>query len=79
MRGRIQWFDASSGEGMVESEDGMAYYLNFTCIDGIDRNNWAYPTAADQARLKGIHGRPVEFTLYTNLYSSRVDRLKFVD
>lgn len=73
MLGHIVWFDASSGEGEVEGTDGEVYYLNYTCIDGVDKNNYAYPNDDDQSRLRGIAGRAVEFTLYTNLYSSRVD------
>ncbi len=70
----VHWFDASSGEGMVETADGEHLYLHFTCIEGIDRNGYAWPAPDDQSALEGIAGRPCMITVYRNLYSARVDR-----
>lgn len=72
--GYIQWFDHSSGEGIVVGDSGLSYYLHFTCIDGVSKNGFVAPLEADRGRLPRSGDR-VTYTLYTNLYSSRVDRL----
>lgn len=72
----VIWFDASSGEGQVQcDQSGELMHLHFTAIAGIDRNNFAYPSKDDQARLKGIAGRSGPMTVYRNLYSARVESL----
>ncbi len=72
----VHWFDASSGEGVaVCDQSGESLYLHYTCIAGVDRNGYAAPTAADQARLRGIAGRTGAVTIYRNLYSARVATL----
>jgi hypothetical protein len=52
--GRMHWFDATSGEGMVKLDDGTALYCHFTSVAGIDKNGYHYPTAEDVLRLRGI-------------------------
>lgn len=72
----VNWFDASSGEGIVTVlESGETLYLNFTCIAGIDRNNYQWPTEADRQRLAGIAGKTGPVTIYRNLYSARVQSI----
>ena len=44
----IDWFNKSSGEGMVKLNRGGWVYLYFTEIDGVDSNNWAYPKEGEQ-------------------------------
>jgi cold shock CspA family protein len=69
----VHWFDATSGEGMaICDQTGEPLYLHYTCIAGIARNGYAYPTQADQQRLRGIAGRSGPLTVYRNLYSARV-------
>jgi len=54
--GKIRWFNASSGEGIVQLSDGQMLYCHFTAIHGIDKNGYAYATEADRALLDTIDG-----------------------
>ena len=75
---KLVWFDATSGEGEVELDDGEALYLHFTCIGGVSKNNWQWPTEADQRRMAQLEsGTPCQVTVYENLYSRRVEICKF--
>lgn len=62
----IRWFDALSGEGMVRLEDGSSWYLNFSAIQGIDKNNWHWPAEKDRPRLELIGGMPCTVRLYVS-------------
>jgi hypothetical protein len=60
----VRWFDALSGEGMVQLEDGSSWYLNFSAIQGIDKNNYRWPAEKDLPRLKSIEGMSCTVRLY---------------
>jgi hypothetical protein len=62
----VRWFDALSGEGMVSLRDGSNWYLNFSVIEGIDKNNWQCPTESDRLTLERIQGRPCKVRLYVS-------------
>lgn len=70
----VCWFDATSGEGMVITESGEHLYINFTAIEGINKNNWHYPTLEDQSKLKGLEGRTCVVDVYRNLYSAMIEK-----
>lgn len=66
-RAIIRWFDASSGEGYVQLEDGTNLYAHFSAIEGIDENNYHHPTEIDMARLRTIgYNTPCIVTPYIN-------------
>jgi hypothetical protein len=48
----LRWFDALSGEGMVSLSDGSSLYCHFSAIEGIDKNNYTWPTDADRKKLE---------------------------
>ena len=63
--GKVQWFDENSGEGMiVDLKDGTPYYVHYSTIESSKKDK----------KLK--KGKEVEFQLYTNLYSKRVDKVR---
>jgi hypothetical protein len=66
MKGTIRYFDSLKGEGAVRGEDGKSYFLHFTGIVGIDKNNHQWPTDKDKKRLSNIQGKSCTFTLYGN-------------
>lgn len=74
IKGRVLWFDPTSGEGMVQAESGEAYYLHFTCVVGLQKNGYAYPAAKDKAKLPQP-GWSVDFTLYRSANRAQVGRL----
>jgi len=47
----LRWIDATSGEGMIRLADGTSLSAHFTAIEGVDKNNYHWPTDADQGRL----------------------------
>jgi hypothetical protein len=56
IKGTIRWFDGYTGEGMVRTEDGRSYYLHFTSINGISKNNYQWPSESDKRFLNKIQG-----------------------
>lgn len=68
--GFIRWYDSMSGSGVVRDMDGNVYSLNFTSINGFDKNNFQYPSESDQN--KDIKNLSCEFTV---LEGSIVDKL----
>ena len=63
--GEVQWFDDTSGEGMIiDSEDGTPYYVHYSTI------------VSEKTHKKLQKGKKVEYRLYENLYSKRVDQIK---
>lgn len=74
----ILWFDVSSGEGVVELLDTKEYlYLHYTCIEGIDKNRYAFPIESDRVILRDRlrSGTKCSVSIYENLYSRRVEYL----
>jgi hypothetical protein len=75
MNGEIRWFDGLRGEGVVRGEDGKSYFVHFTAIQGIDKNNHHWPTDADQLRLKSIDGLKCSYEVYSFGESDQVSNL----
>lgn len=75
MKGTIRWFDGMSGEGMVCGEDGKSYYLHFTSIEGVSKNNHHWPNDKDQVFLKTIKGRFCTFDLFVDPTFTQVNKL----
>lgn len=63
-QGKIRWFDTLRGEGLVRLSNGVSVYCHFSTIEGINKNNYTWPTDADRERLEGIAGRPCEVKVY---------------
>lgn len=63
--GKVQWFDIEKGEGMiVDLKDGSSYYVHYSAIES-------------KEKFKKLEkGEEVKFSLYENLYSKQVDRVK---
>lgn len=61
--GTIRWFDSLSGKGVIRGENGESYYLHFTAIQGINKNNYQWPTDEDQLKLKTINGLNCSYEL----------------
>lgn len=63
--GYVQWFDNTSGEGMIMCpSDKYSYYVHWSAIK--------YGVAG--SKILDKHA-PVEFTLYENLYMKQVDTI----
>ena len=62
----VRWFDALSGEGMVQLEDGSSWHLHFSAIQGIDKNNYHWPAEKDLPQLKSIGGLSCIVRLYVS-------------
>lgn len=64
LSGTLRWFDASSGEGMAEVA-GQPVHVHFSAIQGVDKNNYAWPTEADKKRLEALdYNVPGTFRVY---------------
>lgn len=62
--GTIRWFDALSGKGVVrEDSTDQCYTLHFSAIEGIDKNNYAWPADADRMFLGTLQGMRCEFEI----------------
>lgn len=72
---KIRWFDSLSGEGMVTLDDGRRLYLHFTAIDGISKNNYAWPAEVDRERLRNLDGRPCTVELWEDTTCTMIAKL----
>lgn len=63
-QGTIRWFDTLRGEGIISLSNDVSVYCHFSVIEGIDKNNYTWPTDADRERLEGIAGRACEVRVY---------------
>ncbi len=65
IKGKIRFIDATSGDGAVRSEDGITYFLHFTGINGINKNNHHWPADSDLELLRSIdeHKPDCEFNI----------------
>jgi len=63
LSGKIRWFDAMAGNGVVRLEDGRSVPLHFTAIVGIERNNHHWPTESDKLILAEIDNMDCKVTL----------------
>lgn len=77
IKGTILWFDGMAGEGMVRAESGECYFLHFTSIKGIHKNNHHWPTESDQKFLKNINGVFCTFELYDGYNGFQAHNLEF--
>lgn len=67
IKGRVQWFDKTSGEGMIlDDKEGKSYYVHYSAI------------VSKQKRKNLDQGKEVRFQLYENLYTKQVDRVQQV-
>jgi cold shock CspA family protein len=65
--GEVQWFDESSGEGMIiDKEDGTSYYVHYSAI------------RSKQKFKKLEKGKEVKFKLYETSFLKQVDEVKEV-
>lgn len=71
-KGQVQWFDKSSGEGVVVGEDGASYYVHYSNI--VEKKQQGPTTQRPRRNLEA--GEKVKFSVYENLYSKRVDSIK---
>ena len=73
-KGHVQWFDKSSGEGIVVGEDGTSYYVHYSTIDSkSDRTQ----TIGKQAKRRDLDaGKAVKFQIYENLYSKSIEKIE---
>ncbi len=63
--GKVQWFDDSSGEGMiVDEKTGQTFYVHYSTI------------VSEETHKKLLKGKKVKYQLYENLYSKRVDKVR---
>jgi cold shock CspA family protein len=77
--GKIRWFDSKSGEGMVRGDNGLLYYVHFTAIKGMDKNNYHWPTQSDQVKFSCISGLSCEFDVIEDTTFVQVSSLRLVD
>lgn len=64
LQGKIRWFDSLSGEGYVRCNTTQkSYYLHFTAIEGVSKNNHHWPADVDKERLSNIQDVDCEFEL----------------
>lgn len=74
-KGHVQWFDKSSGEGVVVGDNGESYYVHYsTIVPKSSRSTTAKPPSRRDLET----GSKVKFQIYENLYSKRIDRVEEV-
>lgn len=73
-KGQVQWFDKSSGEGVIVGENGEAYYVHYSTI--VPKSDHTSTTAKSRARRNLDPGSKVKFQIYENLYSKRVEKIQ---
>ena len=47
LAGTVHWFDETSGEGMIKSEDGTNYYVHYSAIE----SNKKWKTLKDRKKV----------------------------
>jgi cold shock CspA family protein len=73
-KGLVQWFDKSSGEGVVLGDDGHSYYVHYSTIVSEPKRS---PTMRRPVARRNLDsGQQVVFQVYENLYSKRVEKIK---
>lgn len=73
-KGRVQWFDKTSGEGVVVGENGESYYVHYSTI--VPKSLQTKTTAKKGGRRNLDSGCDVRFKLYENLYSKRIEKVQ---
>ncbi len=71
--GKVLWFDRVVGEGLVIDEKGNTYFLHEAAFNSTTTKKHSKKTASaptDNSRVK--------FTVYSNGFTSQVDRIKEV-
>lgn len=78
--GTIRWFDSKSGEGFVRRDsDQKSFFVHFTSIAGMDKNNHHWPTEHDQVKFSCIDGLPCEFEMIEDTHFVQVKSLVLVE
>jgi len=67
--GKVQWFDKTTGEGIVLSEEGTPYYVHWSTIQCKER-----ATAARKRNLK--EGDRVKFKLFGTQSTKQIEVVK---
>lgn len=75
-RGQVQWFDKSSGEGALLGDDGISYYLHYSTIAPPADRSRTMTTGKNTSRKNLDPGEKVQFLVYENLYSKRVEKVR---
>lgn len=70
--GRVLWFDPISGEGLVVDDSGISYYVHHSAIS--TKSN----TQNDSKKTFLKEDSKVEFTIYTNSFSTQVEKVRKV-
>ena len=71
LKGIVHWFDSSSGEGMIKSNDGNVYYVHSSAIESFsDAKSNKEKTLKDKQK--------VEFQLIADPTFIQVSRVKEV-
>ena len=73
--GKVQWFDHSSGEGMILCDSGDYLYVHYSSIVNPKERT---PTLSTKKRKNLESGKSVKFTIYENFYSKSIEKVKQV-
>jgi cold shock CspA family protein len=68
-KGNVAWFNDSTGDGIIVSEDGKKYYVHYSSIKST-------PTLKSSSRLTLKEGQSVKFQPLQANYVSQVEYLK---
>jgi hypothetical protein len=75
----LAWIDALSGEGMVSLSDGTQLMAHFSAIDGIDKNNYTWPTDADRERLAALgYNTPIRVVPYISYGGCMCEKITLI-
>jgi hypothetical protein len=74
-KGKVQWFDKSSGEGMVVGDNGEAYYVHYSTIVPLEKRPQTLSSKPRQRKNLDA-GKEVKFTIYENLYSKSIEKVQ---
>lgn len=74
-KGKVEWFDETSGEGLlVEESTGKSYYVHYSAIQNENRSKTL--TTGNRRNLK--EGATVKFKVYKNYYLEQVEAVREV-
>ncbi|MFK7827270.1 MAG: hypothetical protein AB8G05_24210 [Oligoflexales bacterium] len=73
LKGKVQWFDKSSGEGMILDEAGESHYVHYSII--VPKTDLT-ETTGKRIKKNLVAGKTVKLRFYENLFSKRVDQVK---
>lgn len=70
--GEVQWFDKTSGEGMIVSDEGESLYVHYSTI--MPEGPKGRSLTISRRNLEA--GQRVKFQVYQNSYSRRIEKVK---